>query len=257
MSSAIQITRRAIYLAATIVTLCSAGLASPARAQLSDLYPGFFTLASPGRLDVTLFGGGFGSDNYGAIQEGLQLEQSVTPYLGVFGRATGYQLFIGGDASSPFNPTAAHSPRLNFGRLQGGVDFKLYPGTSLFISGGHDVADSDGSIVEGDFSSWLLPNTLHPVSFSFSSLHDFQNRVTSTAIDVQVAVLSSERWLAMAGGGGAFYAGGFISGAQGQGGLDLGLYYRPWQMGVAVQSGYGTPHGYGQLNLYKQLSFTE
>jgi len=249
--------RRRVRLVAAIATLWIAGAASLARAQLSDLYPGFLTLATPGRLDATLFGGGFGSENYGVIQEGFQLEQSVTPYVGVFGRATGYQLFVGGDASSPFNPTAAHAPRLNFGRLQGGIDFKLYPGTSLFLSGGHDVADSDGSIIEGDFSSWLLPHTTHPVNFAFSSVHDFQNEVTSTAVDIQVAVLSTERWLAMVGGGGAFYAGGFIAGAQGQGGLDLGLYYRPWQMGVALQSGYGSPHGYGQLSLYKQLSFIE
>jgi hypothetical protein len=251
------IIRRWICLAAAIGMLGSLGAASPARAQLSDLYPGFMTLEQPGHMDVTLFGGGFGSDTYGVIQEGLQFEQSVTPYVGVFGRATGYQLFVGGDASSPFNPTAAHSPRLNFGRLQGGIDFKLYPGTSLFLSGGHDVADSDGSIIEGDFSSWLLPHSPHPVNFSFSSIHDFQNAVTSTEIDLQVAVLSTERWLAMVGGGGAFYAGGFIPGAQGQGGPDLGLYYRPWRVGVAVQGGYGSSHGYGQLSLYKQLSFTE
>jgi hypothetical protein len=248
--------RRWICLAAAIGMLSCTGAVSPVDAQLSDLYPNFMTLERPGNLDVTLFGGGFGSDTYGVIQEGLQVEQSVTPYVGVFGRATGYQLFVGDDSSSPFKPTAAHSPRLNFGSLQGGIDLKLYPGTSLFLSGGHGVADSDGSIIEGDFSTWLLPHSLHPVNFSFSSMHDFQNQVTSTEIDVQVVVLSTEQWLAMVGGGGAFYAGGFLSGMQGQGGPDLSLFYRQWQVGVSVQAGDGSSHGYGQLSIYKLLSYS-
>lgn len=247
--------RRWICLAAAIGLLSSLGAVSPAHAQLSGLYPGFMTIVHPSHLDVTLFGGGFGSDKYGVIQEGFQVEQSVTPYLGVFGRATGYQLFVGDESSSPFNPSAAHSARLNFGDLQGGVDFKLYPGTSLFLSGGHGVGDSDGVIIEGDFSTWLMPHSPHPLNFSFSSLHDFQNQVTSTAIDIQVVVLSTEQWLTMVGGGGAFYAGGFLSGAAGQGGPDLSFYYRPWKVGLALQGGYGSSNGYGQLSLYKLLSF--
>ncbi len=241
---------------AVAIGMSSLGALSPVYGQLSNLYPDFMSLERPGNLDVTLFGGGFGSGTYGVIQEGVQIEQSVTPYVGVFGRATGYQLFVGDDSSSPFNPTAAHSPRLNFGNLQGGIDLKLYPGTSLFLSGGHSVADSDGSIIEGDFSTWLLPHSLHPLNFSFSSIHDFQNQVTSTEIDVQCVVISTEQWLAMVGGGGAFYAGGVLSGAQGQGGPDLGLYYRPWRVGAAVQAGDGSAHGYGQLSIYKLLSFS-
>lgn len=248
---------RRIYLASALGVLSSLGAVAQARAQLSTLYPDFMTLQRPGSLSVTLFGGGFGSKSYGVIQEGLQVEQSVTPYVGIFGRATGYQLFVGDESSSPFNPTAAHSSRLNFGILQGGIDFKLYPGTSLFLSGGHGLADSDGSIVEGDFSTWLLPHSLHPVDFSFSSIHDFQNQVTSTEIDLQVVVLSTEQWLAMVGGGGAFYTGGFLSGAQGQGGPDLNLYSRLWRTGVALQGGYGSSHGYGELSLYKLLSFSD
>jgi hypothetical protein len=33
-----------------------------------------------------------------------------------------------------------------------------------------------------------------------------------------------------------------VTGAQGQGGPDLGFYYRPWQIGVSAQAGYGNAH---------------
>jgi len=63
----------------------------PAHAQwFEDTYPGFFSIQTPGLLQATLFGGGFVSDKYGVLQEGVQVEQSVTPYIGFFGRATGY-----------------------------------------------------------------------------------------------------------------------------------------------------------------------
>ena len=46
--------------------LCAA---APAKAQLQNLYPNFFEL-QPNVLDVLAFGGGFGSEKYGSIQEG-------------------------------------------------------------------------------------------------------------------------------------------------------------------------------------------
>ncbi|HJU09994.1 MAG TPA: hypothetical protein VJ728_03910, partial [Candidatus Binataceae bacterium] len=100
----------------------------PAHAQLRNLYPGFFQLQNPEVLDVILYGGGYGSPKYGTIQEALQLEQTITPYFGIVGRVTGYQLWIGDDFANPLAPGKGHSGRLNFARLQAGGEFALYPG---------------------------------------------------------------------------------------------------------------------------------
>jgi hypothetical protein len=235
-----------------------AGFASPASAQLADLYPGFWQLERPGYLDATFFGGGFVSEDYGATDEGIQVEQSITQYIGVFGRATAYQLFLNHGQTSPLNPSSKTTSGLNFGRFQGGLDFTIYPGTSLFVSGGGSAGDAGGSLIEGDFSSWLWPHSRHPLNFSFSSLHTFQNGVTSSAIDFQWALKSTENWLLMGGAGGAIFGGGIIpSGLDGQGGPDLGAYYRPWRAGFSLQAGYGASGNYGQFTIYKQLDWTD
>jgi len=233
-------------------------LAPHAHAQwFEDTYPGFFSLQTPGLLQATAFGGGFGSDKYGVAQQGGQVEQSITPYLGAFGRATGYQLWIGSGFDSPLAPGTGSHPRLNFGRFQGGVDFTLMPGTHLYVSGGKDVGDSHANVVEGDFSSWLMLHSKHPLNGSFSSIHDYENGVTSTEIDLQAILLSTEKYMVLGGAGGALYNGGFLADMQGQGGPDLGFYYRPWQMGVSAQAGYGSAHQYGQISMYKQLGWVE
>ena len=233
-------------------------LAPHAHAQwFEDTYPGFFSLQTPGLLQATAFGGGFVSDKYGVVQEGGQVEQSITPYLGAFGRATGYQLWIGSGFDSPLAPGTGSHPRLNFGRFQGGVDFTLMPGTHLYVSGGKDVGDSHANVIEGDFSSWLMLHSKHPLNGSFSSIHDYENGVTSTEIDLQAILLSTEKYMVLGGAGGALYNGGFLADMQGQGGPDLGFYYRPWQMGVSAQGGYGSAHQYGQISMYKQLGWVE
>ena len=155
---------------ALAASLSVIAIAPAAHAQWFDeTYPGFFSLQSPGLLQLTMFGGGFVSDKYGVLQEGAQVEQSITPYIGGFARATGYQLWIGNGFESPLAPGSGSFPRLNFGRFQGGADFTLYPGTHLYVSGGHDVADSDAFIIEGDFSSWLFLHSQHPLNGSFST----------------------------------------------------------------------------------------
>lgn len=243
---------------ALAVVLSALTIAPAAHAQwFDDTYPGFFSLQTPGLLQVTAFGGGYVSDKYAVVQEGTQVEQSVTPYIGVFGRATGYQLWIGGGFESPLAPGSGSFPRLNFGRFQGGLDFTLFPGTHLYVSGGHDVADSDAPLVEGDFSSWICLHSQHPLNASFSSMHDFQNGVTSTEFDLQAILLSTEKYMILGGVGGAMYNGGYLTDAQGQGGPDVGFYYRPWQLGVSAQAGYGNAHQYVQISMYKQLSWFE
>jgi hypothetical protein len=226
------------------------------KAQIEDLYPGFFELARPQVLDVIAFGGGFGSSQYGTLQEGFQLQQSITSYVGIVGRVTGYQLFVGDQYNNPLSPgTFTHHGQQNFGRLQGGVELALYPGTTLYLLGGGDVGDSGAATIEGDWSSWLFTHTHHPVNFSFSANHNYENHVTSSEIDLRMVMFSTANYLATAGGGGAIYQGGLITSAGGQGGPDLGIYFRRWAFGVDVQGGYGTAGGFGQISFIKQFDF--
>lgn len=235
--------------------------AQTAPSWASNPYPGFFDIATPGRFSLTLFGGGFGSNQYGTTQEGLQAEQSVTQYVGVVGRATGYQLYMGLGFANPLLPTttpgASGSARYNFGRFQGGLDFAVTPTIHLYVLGGDDAGDSDHANIEGDISAWFLAHSAHPLNFLVSSVHSWQNNVTSSSIDLRTVLLSTEDYMLLAGAGGVIYGGGFVSGVSGQGGPDLGVYYRPWQIGADIQAGYGSPDGYGQLTLYKQFSWSE
>ena len=73
-------------------------------------------------LDATLFGGGLASQDYYLTDEGIQLEQSITEGIGIVGRATGYQLWIEKNSTSPLAPSNHTANRLNFGRFQGGFD---------------------------------------------------------------------------------------------------------------------------------------
>jgi len=127
----------------------------------------------------------------------------------------------------------------------------------LYLLGGKDVGNSDAATIEGDFSTWLFVHSYHPISFMTSTVHNFQNSVTSSSIDIRTVVGSTENFLFTAGGGGAIYGGGFVSGVAGQGGPDLGVYYRPWRLGADVQGGYGSADQYGQIAIYKQFSWLE
>lgn len=256
-SHARQLTnRRAQFLVASILVFIL-GSAASACAQFEDLYPGFFQLQKPSILDAVLYGGGFGSPKYGAIQEGFQLDQSVTPYFNLVGRVTGYQLWVGDHFENPLVPGEGHSHQLDFGRLQAGAEFALYPGTRFFLLGGDNVGASHAAVIEGDLSSWLFTHTRHPINFSFSASHDYQNHVTNAEIDTLVVAVSTANYLFTAGAGGAIYQGGQIEQVGGQGGVDLGVYFRRWSFGVEVQSGYGNADGYSQLSFIKQLDFAE
>jgi hypothetical protein len=255
---AILIRARAVV--AIAVLLIATGILAPAtsaNAQLENLYPGFTQLAKPEVLDAVLYGGGFGSEKYGALQEGLQLEQTVTPYIGLVGRVTGYQLWIGSNFDNPLSPGAGHSGQLNFGRLLGGAEFAVYPGTRFFLLGGGDVGASHAGVIEGDLSSWLITHSHHPLNFSFSANHDYENHVTSAEIDLRMVALSTEKYLLTAGGGGAVYQGGAVTSVSGQGGPDLGIYFRKWAFGLDLQAGYGNAGGFGQLSFIKQWDFPE
>jgi hypothetical protein len=72
-----------------------------------------------------------------------------------------------------------------------------------------------------------------------------------------VVAAATESYLLTAGGGGALYSGGAISGVNGQGGPDLGIYLRKWGLGFFAQAGYGNAGGFGQLTIVKQWNFAE
>ena len=211
------------------------------------------TLAQP-HLDATFFGGGLASQDYYLTDEGIQLEQSITEGIGIVGRATGYQLWIEKNATSPLAPSDHTVNRLNFGRFEGGLDISPVQGFNFVILGGHDVGDSDAWIIEADISAWMLLASDHPINIFVAPVHDFQNDVTSSEIDFRVVATQTPDWILLLGAGGQIFGGGFISGVAGEGGPIVGVYNRIYQMGADLQFGYGTPGVYGELNLYKTLS---
>ena len=239
----------------TVLSLTPRGFAQTAAPPAAQQGP--FTLLSPETLSLTLFGGGYISADFGATEEGFQLEQSITSSIGVVARATGYQLYIEDGFDNPLNPGTGHHSRFNFARLQAGIDLKPLEGTHLSILGGGDVADSDAATVEGDVSAWLLRHSQHPVNVAVSSIYGTQNQVVSNEVDVRAVAYSTESYTLLAGGGGAIYAGGFVHGVAGQGGVIFGVFLPHWQAGIDVQSGYGSAQEYGEIAIYKQFAWTE
>jgi hypothetical protein len=219
--------------------------------------PGPFSLLKPETLSLSVYGGGYISADYATTEQGLQLTQSITPNIGLVARVTGYQLYIHDDFDNPLNPGTGHQARLNFGRLQGGFDFKLLEGTYLSILGGGDVGDSHAATVEEDFSAWIRRKSPHPINLALSSIYNTENRVVSSEVDLRGVAYSTETYTLFAGGGGAIYAAGFVHGVAGQGGPIFGLYLPSWHMGFDIQSGYGSAKEYGEIAIYKQFGWTE
>jgi hypothetical protein len=216
-----------------------------------------FSMVSPGRLNLTLFGGGYISDQYGTSQEGFQLEQTMISSVDLVGRAIGYQLYIGNPFGNPLAQNGRHESRLNFGRFEGGIDIQPFEGTSVYLLGGGDVGDSYAGVFEADLSSWLLLRSRHPLNLTTSTVYGSENHVTINEIDLRPMLLSNERYLVMAGAGGAIYAGGFVRGLEGQGGPDLGIYFPHLRAGINLQAGYGSARQFGQLSIFKQFEWFE
>jgi len=242
--------RLAVALAATLA-LAAVGRSAPARAD-----SGLFDLTNPRHLSLALFASGYGSDKYGTTHEGFELEQSVTRQLSLVARATAYHVYQGTGFDSPLLPASRSSTR-NFGRFQGGIDITPMPGVSLVVLGGEDVGDSHAPVVEGNFSSWLWPHSYHPVNFSFSGSHYYENEATSGRIDLRAIVLSTADVTLLGGVGGAIWGGGSVGNAKGQGGPDLGIFVRRWHANIDLQIGYGSSHTYGLLNFSRQFHWDE
>jgi hypothetical protein len=245
-----------------LIAILSIAALGTARAQTAPqtvvpAYADFFTVQRPGELSVSLFGGGFRSDKYATTQQGFELEQSITPYIGAVGRVTGYELYVGQGFADPLDPENGHSARLNFVRLQGGLDVQPYPLWHLYLLGGSDAGDSSAAVVETDFSGWVKPYSRHPVNISGSVSYDYENHVTNSEIDLRTVVQSREKYMLFAGAGGAIFGGGNLAGTQGQGGPALGGYFRPLQAGLDVEAGYGSSGTFVQVGLFKVFAFQE
>ena len=215
----------------------------------------FFTIRQPGHLSLTVFGSGFGSDTYGTTHAGFQLEQTITNYVSAVGRVTAYQVYKGEGYDSPF--VTGSTGFRTFERFQGGIDITPIQGLSLTVLGGRDVGNANEAVIEGDFSSWLFMHSHHPLNFSFSSTHFYENGVTSSRIDLRDVVYSSGKWLLLAGGGGAIWGGGDEGKPNGQGGPDLGIFLREWHTSIDLQSGYGSSHLYGLVSVTKSFGWDE
>ena len=216
------------------MVLLLVGFAIDARAD----GPGRFTIQQPGRVSLTLFSSGFGSDLF----DDPSWFSTRTEHYSLCSRGrAGYGLpgVPGRGIQQPVcdrvgTRTLRALPARN----------RHYPGAGCVAggSGGHDVGNADKSVIEGDFSGWLFLHSRHPIDFSFTSTHFDENGITSTLIDVRTIVYSTGKWLFLAGEGGAFWGGGTEGKPNGQGGPDLGIFLREWDTRIDLQSGYGSSH---------------
>jgi hypothetical protein len=169
-------------------------------------YSDFFDLMSPGHLRLTLFTVGYASDAYQKTNEEFELEQSVTRYVGLVGRFTAYQVYHGDGYDTPFIVSPRAGVR-NFGRFEGGIDLIPFQGTNLVVFGGEDWGNSDGPVVDGRFSSWILFHSLHPINLSFDAAHYYHNALSGGRIDLRTITLSTDELSLLVGVGGAIWGG--------------------------------------------------
>lgn len=234
-----------------------AAIASPDRSANAWPYSDFFTAANPNHFSLTLFTAAIATrDTYAASHEGFQFEQTVSPYIGLVGRVAGYQIYQGSGWDNPLLATPSTRPR-NFGVFMGGIDLMPLQGTSLKILGGRDVGDSSGARIEGDFSSWILLHSRHPINLSFTGDHFYNNGLSSGTLDVRVVVASSRQLTWLVGAGGQIWGGGSQPHVKKEFGPDLGLVLREWKTSIDFQAGYGNSDGYGTIAVSRRFGWDE
>jgi hypothetical protein len=288
-----ELNRLLPFRTATIILFVLALLSnSPAQASpYSDL----FTTTIPEHLGLTTCSSGYGSDSYDTTYEGFEFEQSVTRFLGLVGHVSAYQIYRGDGFNTPFpftdtdqfgrvcnggkmsdlisRSTVRHlstelscmpGPALNrgtvrnFGRFEGGVDLMPFQNTSIVILGGKDVGDSETPLIDGEFSSWILFHSPHPINLSFNVTCYFRsNTRNSSRIDLRTLAFSTGKLMLLVGAGGAIWGGGG-SDLQGQAGPDIGVFLNTWLTTIDLQIGYGgNPHTYGLISVSKQFGWDE
>ena len=208
-------------------------------------------------LNLTIFGGGFMSQDVGLTSTAIQAEQSLTQGLGLMVRVTGVQLYLFQRATSPLAPSNQAVGRLNYGRFQVGFDLKPTNSTSIMLLGGRDVGDSDAWSFETDISQWLLMGYSHPINLFLVPSYDTQNLITSSEIDITVMLKQNQSWAWMGGLGNSLSVGGFIHGVDGTTGPVMRLFYLPMQLGASLYAGYGSTGYDGMLILSKGFTLDD
>lgn len=216
----------------------------------------FLQLENPGHLSLRLFAVGYGAEKYGTTHAGFEIGQTITPAISIIGRAIAYQIYQGTGFDSPLMPASRSSPR-NFGLFEAGPSFSPIRGTTFILLGGEDVGDSDAPVFENDFSSWLWLQSRHPINFSYSTSHYFQNGVTNGLLDARTVAYSTGRLLLLFGVGGAIWGGGSVGQAKGQGGPDVGFFLRGWRVSIDLQAGYGSSRTYGLVSFSRSFGWDE
>jgi len=219
-------------------------------------YSDFFTAANPQHFSLTTFASGIAAaSKYTATHEGSELEQTLTPYIGLVGRISGYQVYQGDGWDTPLSGHESR-PR-NFGVMLAGLDLQPIQGTSLKLLGGSDVGDSDRARIEGDFSSWLWLHSRHPINFSFTGDHFYNNGLSSGAVDIRTILSSSREATWLIGGGGQMWDGGDTPHLMKEFGPDLGVVLRQWKTSVDIQAGYGNEGVYGTIAVSRHFGWDE
>jgi hypothetical protein len=239
---------RHVLVIATITLMSNTALAAP--------YSDFFTAANPQRFSLTAFASGIAAESkYTATHEGFELEQTLTPYVGLVGRISGYQIYQGEGWDTPLTGHASR-PR-NFGVLMAGIDLLPLQGTSLKLLGGSDVGDSDRARIEGDFSSWLWLHSRHPINFSFTGDHFYNNGLSSGTVDIRTIVSSSRDATWLVGVGGQMWDGSDETHLKKEFGPDFGILLRQWKTNLDIQGGYGNLGGYGTVAISHHFGWDE
>jgi hypothetical protein len=183
-------------------------------------------------------------------------------WVGLVGRVSAYQIYRGDGYDTPFpfkdiDVFARGTPR-NFGRFEGGIDLLPFQGTSITILGGRDVGDSRTSLIDGEFSSWILFHSPHPINFQFSLTAYLQGETrNSSRIDLRTIAFSNGKFMLLLGAGGAIWGGGGED-LQGQAGPDISVFLNAWLTQVDLQIGYGgAPHTYGLISISKHFGWDE
>jgi len=141
--------------------------------------------------------------------------------------------------------------------FEGGASFSPFQGTTLTLLGGENAGDSDAPVFENDFSSWLWLQSRHPMNFSYSTSHYYQNCVTNGLLDARMVSFSTGQLLMLLGVGGAIWGGGSVGQAKGQGGPDVGFFLREWHVSVDLQAGYGSSRTYGMVSFSRSFGWDE
>ncbi len=172
-------------------------------------------------------------------------------------RLSSYQLYHGSGFDNPILPAPGRTTPFFFGRAAGGIDLAPWLGTHLLVLGGRDFGDSESSSIAAELSAWSSTVGRHPINLSLGFNHYFENNVTNGLIDLRMVCMSTGAMMLLAGAGSVIWGGGSARGPKVQLGPDLGVFIRRLQTRFELQTGYGSDHVYGILNMSRRFDWEE